>query len=203
MAGSGCSSAGASTPGAARLGPGRVALIVGPSGAGKDAIIGVVRARLARDHRFLFPSRIVTREPSAAEQNDTVSSEEFEALVRRGALALHWSAHGLNYGLPAAMDAAVQRGCTVVFNASRQIIPAAKSRYVCAVVYVDAPLHLRAERLAARSRERADDIAARLARKVSSFAASEADLLIDNSGTLADAAERLAGWLLCPNPADA
>jgi ribose 1,5-bisphosphokinase len=178
-------------------------LIVGPSGAGKDAIIAVVRARLARDHRFVFPSRIVTREPSAAEQNDTVSSEEFAALVERGALALHWSAHGLSYGLSSALEAAVQRGCTVVFNASRQIIPAAKARYACAVVYIDAPLHTRAERLAARSRERADAIAARLARKVSSFAPSEVDLRIDNSGTLADAAERLAGWLLSQNPADA
>jgi ribose 1,5-bisphosphokinase len=189
--------------GAARLGPGRVVLVVGPSGAGKDAIIGVVRERLAQDQRFLFPSRIVTREPSVAEQHDTVSSDEFQALVRRGALALHWSAHGLNYGLPSAVDAAVQRGCTVVFNASRQIIPAAKARYACAVVYIDAPLHMRAERLAARSRERADNIAARLARNVSSFAPSEADLLIDNSGTLADAAEHLAGWLLTQNPADA
>jgi phosphonate metabolism protein PhnN/1,5-bisphosphokinase (PRPP-forming) len=174
---------------------------VGPSGAGKDAIIGVVRERLAQDPRFLFLSRIVTREPSAAERHHTVTADEFEVLVQRGALALHWHAHGLRYGLPAAMDAAVQRGCTVIFNASRQVIPAAKSRYACAVVYIDVPLHVRAQRLATRSREHADDIAARLERVVAGFNPCEADLVIDNSGSLAAAAERLARWLLAASPA--
>jgi ribose 1,5-bisphosphokinase len=171
-------------------------LIVGPSGAGKDAIIGVVRERLARDPRFLLPSRIVTRAPSATERHVAVSADEFEALAQRGALALHWQAHGLRYGVPAAVDAAVQEGCTVVFNASRQVIPAAKARYACAVVYVDAPWQVRAERLAARSRERGDDIVSRLERVVRGFDPGEADLVIDNSGTVAEASERLAGWLL-------
>jgi ribose 1,5-bisphosphokinase len=175
---------------------GRVVLVVGPSGAGKDAIITSVRDRLAGDPRFVFPKRIVTRAPSAAEENETVSVDEFEALVGRGAMALHWEAHGLHYGLPAAIEDAVRRGCTVVFNASRQVVASAKARYACAVVYIDAPLQLRAQRLATRSRERAEDIVPRLSRIVRGFDPSRADLVINNSGSLGEASESLATWLL-------
>jgi ribose 1,5-bisphosphokinase len=171
-------------------------LVVGPSGAGKDAIITGLRDRLAGDPRFVFPKRIVTRAPSSAEENEAVSMDEFEALVRRGGVALHWEAHGLRYGLPAATENAVNRGCTVVFNASRQVVASAKVRYACAVVYIDAPLHLRAQRLAARSRERAEDIAARLGRVAAGFDAYQADLVINNSGSLGEASESLATWLL-------
>jgi ribose 1,5-bisphosphokinase len=178
------------------IGLGLVVLVVGPSGAGKDAILREVQSRLAGNSRFVFPRRIVTRQASAAEKNDAVSSDEFELLLRQGALALNWEAHGLRYGLPAEMDAAVHRGCTVVFNGSRQVVAAARARYACAVVYIDAPPQLRAQRLAARSREQAHEIGARLQRAVAGFDASQADLVIDNGGSLATASERFAIWLL-------
>jgi ribose 1,5-bisphosphokinase len=130
-------------PDAWPIGPGRVVLVVGSSGAGKDAILHKVRMLLATDGRFVFPRRIVTRAPSTAEDNQAVSADEFEFLVRQGALALTWNAHGLRYGLPLDVDDAVRRGCTVVFNASRQIVTAARSRYFCAVVYIDAPVSVR------------------------------------------------------------
>lgn len=193
MAGSGCcDGAGA---GAERRESGLVVLVVGPSGAGKDAILAAVRSRFAGDSRFLFPTRIVTRPPSGAEENKTVSEDEFEALVREGALALHWSAHGLRYGLSTALDDAVNRGGVVVFNASRRVIALARERYTCAVVYIDAPLHVRAQRLSARNRERAEDIAARLER-TGGFEPRLADLVIDNNGSLCEAAERLGDWLI-------
>lgn len=178
------------------IGPGRVVLVVGPSGAGKDAILREVQGRLAVNPSFVFPRRLVTRASGADEHNETVSAEEFETLVRQGALALHWNAHGLRYGLPAAIDDAVSAGCTVVVNASRQVLAAARARYACALVYIDAPLSVRAERLAARNRERADDIAARLERVVDGFNASQADLVIENSGTLAAASQRCVSWLV-------
>jgi ribose 1,5-bisphosphokinase len=189
------SSYGSTPPGP--IGPGRVVLVVGPSGAGKDAILRDVQSRLAGSASFVFPRRLVTRQSSADEHNETVSLEEFEALVRRGALALHWNAHGLRYGLPAIIiEDALNSGCTVVVNASRQIAAAARQRYACAIVYVDAPLPVRAQRLAARNRERAEDIAARLARVVEGFDVSQADLIIHNDGSLAEASQRLVAWLL-------
>jgi ribose 1,5-bisphosphokinase len=118
-------------PGNLPLGPGRVTLVVGPSGAGKDAILQYVRERLAQDQRFVFPRRIVTRAVSAAEDHDVMSPDAFEARRQSGGFALHWQAHGLSYGISSQMDDTVRRGITVVFNASRQVVAEAKSRYVC------------------------------------------------------------------------
>ena len=181
---------------AGTIGPGRVVLVVGSSGAGKDAILNEVRMLLANDGCFVFPRRIVTRAPSTTEDNKAVSAEEFELLVRQGALALDWNAHGLRYGLPVAVDDAVHRGCTVVFNASRQVVTAARSRYICAVVHIHAPVSVRAQRLAVRRREQPQEIAERLLRAVPNFDANQADLLIDNAGSLSEASRLFATWLL-------
>jgi ribose 1,5-bisphosphokinase len=183
----------------ARIGPGRVVLIVGPSGAGKDAVIREAQGWLAGDGRFVFPRRIVTREANAAEDHDTVAPAAFEAQLRSGAFALHWQAHGLHYGIPADIDDTVRGGSSVVFNASRRIAPTARARYLhAAVVLIDAPIEVRKERLAARNRERAEDIAVRLERVVPDFNAAEVDLVIENVATLARAADLLCEWLRVP-----
>jgi ribose 1,5-bisphosphokinase len=178
------------------IGPGRVVLVVGPSGAGKDAVLGEAARRLGSDPRFLFPKRVVTREANAAEDHDTLTPEAFAAGLRSGAFALHWQAHGLYYGIPAEVDAAARAGRRVVFNASRRIVPLARARYAnAAVVLIDAPLQLRARRLATRDRERAADVDARLQRVVADFDAGDVDLTIENAGALCEAADRLADWL--------
>jgi ribose 1,5-bisphosphokinase len=179
------------------IGPGRVVLVVGPSGAGKDAVIGETRRLLMEDRRFLFPRRIVTRAPNAAEDHDTLSATDFEASLRSGAFALHWQVHGLHYGISVEIDDAVRRGGSVVFNASRRIVPLAKARYRHAgVVLIDAAIDIRRQRLAARDRETPAGISARLERVVADFSARDADLVIDNSGALDRAADELTAWLL-------
>ena len=64
------------------IGPGRLVLVVGPSGAGKDTLIAAVRQRLAADEAFLFPRRIVTRPSSAAEDNVEADEATFERHVQ-------------------------------------------------------------------------------------------------------------------------
>lgn len=181
---------------ACAVGPGRVVLVVGPSGVGKDSVLNAARARLAADARFVFPRRVVTREADGSEDHASLSLDAFGDIAARGAFALHWNAHGHRYGIPSETDMAVRAGCTVVFNASRQIVPVARGRYAAlAVVMVDAPVEIRAARLATRNRERAEQVLARLGRVVTGFSAEEADLAIDNSGSLTDSADRLVRWL--------
>jgi ribose 1,5-bisphosphokinase len=180
----------------AAIGPGLVVLVVGPSGAGKDAVLRVARERLAGDRRFVFPSRVVTREVNAAEDHVAVTPQEFDELVRCGALAVHWQAHGLHYGIAREIEQFLGAGRCVVFNASRKVVPLVRARHVnAATVLIDAPLPLRAQRLAMRDRESAQDIGARLARFVSGTDALESDLVICNDGPLKCAGEALTRWL--------
>jgi len=185
-----------SEAGTAGLGPGQIVLIVGPSGAGKDAILREVRGRLPDPSQFLFARRVITRAPSLAEEHDCISADQFAARLQQGRFALSWQAHGLSYGIPIEIEAAIRAGKCVLCNASRSIVARARRRYRTAgVVLIDAPAELRASRLASRCREQGHDLAARLAR-ASDFTVAEADLIIENTGALAAAATLLVDWLL-------
>ncbi len=142
---------------------GRLIAVVGPSGAGKDTLLA---AALAARPDLVRARRVITRPQEAGgEAFEGVSAAEFEARLRRGAFALHWRAHGLRYGVPARIDTDLAAGHTVLFNGSRAALPAARARYpALEVVMITAPARLLAERLAARGREDAGTIAARLAR---------------------------------------
>ncbi len=63
------------------------ALVVGPSGAGKDTLIRLAREELAGDPRFAFPRRLVTRPPSADEDNTPIDAAAFDRARPRAASA--------------------------------------------------------------------------------------------------------------------
>lgn len=180
-----------------RIGPGAVVLVVGPSGAGKDALLSRVRSMLARDDGIHFPERVVSRPAHASEAFASVAPEVFETLQSAGEFALHWRAHGLGYGLPRTMDDAVRSGGTVVLNGSRAIVEDARRRYAnVVVVLIDAPAEVRARRLLARGRESGAEIARRLERSADGFDPHTADRVIDNSGDIARAVEDLLAAIL-------
>lgn len=172
-----------------RIGPGTLVLVVGPSGAGKDSLIGYARRALGDRAGLAFARRVVTRTADAAlEDHDTLSPAEFADLAERGAFALHWRAHGLGYALPRIIDATIANGGSVVANVSRAAVEAARRRYVrVVVVQVTAPLPVLAARLAGRGRETAAAIEARLARSAEVWVEGAVEL--DNSGPLAVAGE--------------
>jgi ribose 1,5-bisphosphokinase len=174
-------------------GRGTLVLVVGPSGAGKDTLINYLRERLAAHADLLIVRRVVTRSAAdGGEPHDTLSESEFQAQAARGAFAFTWAAHGLHYGLPAELDAALAAGQVVVANVSRAIIADARRSYPrTLVVNVTAPNEVLARRLAARGRESEDAIRERLARSALFQLSGEGVLTIDNSGTVEGAGEKL------------
>ena len=162
------------------IGPGRLVLVVGPSGAGKDTVIGLARRLLADDPTVVFPRRVVTRPVDGTEDHDTLPPEAFAATMQAGAFALSWDAHGLRYGVPRRVDGDLQDGRTVICNVSRGIVAAARRRYRRVdVVLVTAPDEVLRARVAARGRRSDGDLAARLDRVGAKL---RPDLVIDNVG---------------------
>jgi phosphonate metabolism protein PhnN/1,5-bisphosphokinase (PRPP-forming) len=140
--------------------------VVGPSGAGKDTLMGLARAGLAQDGRFVFARRAITRPAEAGgEAHLPLSRAAFATLREQAGFALHWEAHGLCYGVPIAIEDDMAAGRVVVANLSRGVLREAAAKYRLRVLFVTAPAAVLAARLAARGREAAPDIAARLARE--------------------------------------
>jgi ribose 1,5-bisphosphokinase len=149
------------------IGPGKLVLVVGPSGAGKDTLLGLARAACADDPTIVFVRRVVTREASSEEDNEHISVDAFREACARGAFAIHWEAHGHSYGLPRSIEDDVRAGRTVVANVSRTVIPALRQTYAnVVVVSITAPADVLAARLAMRKRGSDGNIAQRLARAV-------------------------------------
>jgi len=164
------------------IGPGRLILVVGPSGAGKDTLIRGARDACADDPSVVFPRRTVTRLASEWEENDTMSAEDFRHAVAAGRFALWWDAHGHSYGIPASVDDDIRADRTVVCNVSRTIVGFARIRYAfVTVVQVTAPPHVLAARLADRRRSSDGKLDARMGRMASAKEV-EADVVIRNVG---------------------
>jgi ribose 1,5-bisphosphokinase len=167
--------------------------VVGPSGAGKDTVIAYAREHFAGDDTVEFVRRVITR-PSdgSTEDHDTLEDAAFMEAEAEGAFALSWEAHGLRYGIPASVDAAIANGHVAVANGSRNAIPALRERYEnVAVVEITAAPEILAERLAARGRESRGEVMARLARTVKVELSGPGVSTIDNSGPKEKAGEQL------------
>jgi phosphonate metabolism protein PhnN/1,5-bisphosphokinase (PRPP-forming) len=146
---------------------GMLVAVVGPSGAGKDTLMGRARASLEGDARFRFVQRAITRPAEAGgEAHRALTVPEFEAAREAGGFALWWNVHGLLYGIPRDIEADVAARRVVVANLSRGVLAEAAARYRTRVLVITAPVPVLAARLAARGRETAEDIAARLAREM-------------------------------------
>jgi ribose 1,5-bisphosphokinase len=152
---------------ATAIGPGRLILVVGPSGAGKDTLLGLARAACAGDDSIVFARRVVTREASSFEDNEQLSGYDFLAAVGRGEFAMHWEAHGHHYGLPRTINDDIRAGRTVVANVSRTVIASMRRMYANVVVIaITAPAEVLEQRLAMRARASDGALQDRLARNV-------------------------------------
>lgn len=173
------------------IGPGKLVLVVGPSGAGKDTLIGLARAACADNGNIVFPRRVVTRAASASEENEEVSVDGFQEALARGEYAMHWEAHGHRYALRRAIDDDIRAGRTVVANVSRTVIGAVRRAYAdVVVVSITAPPEVLAERIAMRARKSDGSLEGRLHRAVEDTSAAP-DVTIVNTGSADYHARRL------------
>jgi phosphonate metabolism protein PhnN/1,5-bisphosphokinase (PRPP-forming) len=161
--------------------------VVGPSGAGKDTLI---RGALAARPDLRLVRRVITRPTEAGgEDFDGVTPDEFARRDAQGAFALTWQAHGLSYGIPA--DQLSGPG-DVIFNGSRAALPEALRLIPdLRVILVTAPDAVLADRLAARGRETAADIRARLARAAFQMPPDIPFQTVVNSGSAEAGVQRL------------
>ena len=161
---------------------GQLVCVLGPSGAGKDAVMRGVAAAMPQVH---LARRLITRPAHKdSEDYDSVTDTDFAALQQAGHFLFHWQAHGLFYGVPASVLSRVWSGATVLFNGSRAALPAMRQIYPDLRVFVIAVSpDLLAERLHKRGRETASEIAQRLQRQVD-FTDETAEI-INNDGALA------------------
>jgi ribose 1,5-bisphosphokinase len=168
---------------AAAIGPGRLVLVVGPSGAGKDTLLGLARAACADDGNVVFPRRVITREASASEENEEVSIGTFQEASARGDYAVHWEAHGHCYALRRTIEDEIRAGRTIVANVSRTVVGAMRGAYAdVVVVSITAPPNVLAERVAMRARSSDGMVENRLHRTVADVSAVP-DATIVNTGS--------------------
>ncbi|MBV0911219.1 phosphonate metabolism protein/1,5-bisphosphokinase (PRPP-forming) PhnN [Anianabacter salinae] len=166
---------------------GRLIAVVGPSGVGKDSLIDALAARRPALHKV---RRVITRPPEAGgEDHEPETEAGFAARRAAGAFCLSWGAHGLFYGIPAAVQARVAAGGDAIVNLSRGVLEEAGRAFDRLVVLnVTATPETLARRLAGRGREDEAGIARRLARRVD--LPGHLDVRdIPNDGALADAVE--------------
>jgi len=169
---------------------GKLVLVVGPSGAGKDSLLREAARSLAADRHIVFPRRVITR-PShdETEAHDSLTVDEFLAAEAQGRFALSWQAHGLHYGIPVSLVDELKAGHTAAVNVSRAVIAEAAGKFSnVAVLNVTAPADVIAARLARRGREAPADIAARIARDAPRYDAQIETITIVNASTLEAAA---------------
>ncbi|MDO9197462.1 phosphonate metabolism protein/1,5-bisphosphokinase (PRPP-forming) PhnN [Rhodoferax sp.] len=169
--------------------------VCGPSGAGKDSVLGWAAKHLAARSDIVFARRMVTRASQPGSDHDPVTPQQFARLIGSGGLVWCWEAHGFHYGIEARYAAQMAAGKTVVVNGSRAHVGALEAAAQVRVVQIVADAGQLATRLEQRGREASHEVSRRLARNAL-FSDLRADHTILNQGELADAGRQLADYLV-------
>jgi ribose 1,5-bisphosphokinase len=170
--------------------------LMGPSGAGKDSLLAVLRQSAAASaENLLIAHRYITRPPIAGdrEQHVFLSEAEFDRRRRRGLFALDWRAHGHAYAAGVELDFWMDKGFSVVLNGSRQHFSKARQKYGGRLVPVCLSVSAGTleKRLIARGRENAREIEERLHRAQTFRGHLPPDChILENEGDIQDTARR-------------
>lgn len=170
----------------------RLIYVMGPSGAGKDSVLGWLRAHLPADMPVHWARRTITRPASAGgEGHEAIDTAGFVEQQSQGQFALAWQANGLHYGVRLTELAPLQQGHWVLVNGSRgHLAHALQSHPGLQVVHITADPATLVLRLTQRQRETPEEIQQRVAR-ASAFVVPPGAIEVLNNGTLDEAGQAL------------
>jgi phosphonate metabolism protein PhnN/1,5-bisphosphokinase (PRPP-forming) len=176
---------------------GRLVLVVGPSGAGKDSVLNGAREHFRGRRDVVFPRRFVTRlNNAAAEDHVSLTEMEFAIAVADDAFALWWRAHGNFYGIGRSIEGDLAAGAVVAINCSREAIGEALERFgTVMVVEITAPVDILVSRIVERGRESVEQALQRVSRVTPDYPAGITLLRIVNDGPLDQAVGRFCAVL--------
>jgi ribose 1,5-bisphosphokinase len=145
---------------------GALIYVMGPSGAGKDSILGRARTLLPPEAPVVFAHRYITRPADIGGENHVaVTREEFATRRAYGLFAYHWHAHGNDYAVGREIHDWRAAGMTVVVSGSRDhFLRTGGLDSQARPVLITAPAERLKQRLAGRGRESAVEAAERLQR---------------------------------------
>lgn len=172
--------------------PGRLVVVVGPSGCGKDTLLDAARAVFADDPHVHFARRDITRPSSAGGENHrALTTVEFEHKLEAGAYPLHWDAHQLRYGVANTELAPLERGEAVVLNGSRAVLDHVVAFHPnTRVISIRVQQDILEERLRNRGREGNAAVDKRLSRATAYDVAGPHVIEIWNDGTVEEGVAR-------------
>ena len=146
---------------------GRLVVVSGPSGVGKDT---VVRQYLAHHPEARLSVSATTRQPRLGERDGVdyyfVDRPRFEAMIAEDALLEHAQYNGNYYGTPRRMvDEALEQGQDIILVIEVQGAMQVRTRAPHAVlVFIEPPsFEVLAERLSGRGTETPEQVAGRMA----------------------------------------
>jgi len=174
-------------------------LIVGNSGSGKDSLIGeVLKSFPITIPMIKTPRRVITRPSSPETENfKSVTEEEFRVMKNKGDFALDWFIYGLYYGVPKIIEQWMDLDHPVIINVSRSILSAAKDKFPdLKVIFIKVPFETTEKRIRDRGREEEKDVSKRLERAKKKQFFPDADCVIDNTGELKVAADKLLNYIV-------
>ena len=99
---------------------GPLVYVMGPSGAGKDSVMGRARALLPAAAPVIFAHRYIPRPAATGGANHVALSSTDFALADAQPVCFHWQAHGNDYGIGREIYAWRNAGLTVVVSGSRE-----------------------------------------------------------------------------------
>lgn len=170
--------------------------VVGPSGAGKDTLVARLKTLLPPAH-FAFPTRIISRPADGNEASAYLAADEFPLARGRGDFLIDWEAHGLCYAIPASVRRELEQGRHVIVNLSRSVPQLLRLKGLpVLVVHVTARADMLEQRLRARGRELDADQQSRLLRGEALDREVEADIRIENNGSIDSAVSALMEALM-------